>query len=88
MIMMDMLNECLYECKLLLLCMINNYICVCSTSMHSISAFLLMHMFMGLPAWMVNSMVASFSSVGGSGMLQCGSELMLQHGPEWTTKMQ
>ena len=41
--MVNMLNECLYECMLLLVCMINNYICVCSTSMHFVQHFLNSH---------------------------------------------
>ena len=64
--------EFLYECMLFPLCMKNNCICVCSTSMHSVSAILCTYVFMGLVAWMVNAMVASSSSVGGSGTLQCG----------------
>ena len=31
--------ECLYDCMFLPLCMINNSICVCSTSMHFVSTF-------------------------------------------------
>ena len=31
--------ECLYECMFLPLCMINNCVCVCSTSMHFVSTF-------------------------------------------------
>ena len=74
-----MLNECLYECMLFPLCMINICIYVYSTSMHLVISILFqhfsilcLHMFMGLVARMVNAMVASSSPVGGMGTSQCG----------------
>ena len=60
------MNACRNIC-FLPLCMINNCICVCSTSTHSVLAFLWIHVFMGLVAQMVNAMVASSSPVGGLG---------------------
>ena len=71
--MMNMLNECLCECMLIQLCMINNYNCVwytialvhvllqCIVFQHSVSAILCMYMLMGLLARVVRVWVTSSS---------------------------
>ena len=44
--------------------------------------------FMGLNARVDSVMVASSSSVEGSGTLHCGIRAALQHGPQWAMKKQ
>ena len=52
--------------------MLNNYASLHVLLPSILFQILCMHMFMGLVARMVKGLVASSSSVGGSGTLQCG----------------
>ena len=60
--------ECLYECMLLPLCMINNHVCMFQFKAFCFS-ILCTYMFMGQFAQIFNVMVTSSSLVGGLGTL-------------------